>query len=349
MSVQTGIAQTGVVGTLEGALPGPTVLLRADMDALPIQENTGLPFASQNPGVMHACGHDAHTASLLGTAMILYALREQLRGTVIFVFQPSEERFPGGAKMMIEEGMLERVKPNITFAQHVMPSLPVGTVGVRSGMFLASAEEIYITVRGQGGHAAEPHRLSADAVLTASHIVVALQNIVSRYSPPAIPSILSFGKITANGATNVIPPTVRIEGTFRTMDEEWRFRAHELIHRIATSTALAHGATVEVDIKIGYPALCNDVAASTLCREAAIEYVGSSHTIDMDRWFASEDFAYFLQHIPGAFYVLGVANSTETIPSSLHTPGFTIDEKALETGPGFMAYLTWKTQMQQSS
>ena len=338
ITTRTGVAQTGIVATLNGGLPGPSVLLRADMDALPITEDTGLHFASRNPGKMHACGHDVHTSSLLGTAMILESLRDQLPGTVHFVFQPSEERLPGGAWVMIESGLLDSDPPDVAFAQHVTPTLPAGTIGVRSGTFMASAEEIYLTITGTGGHAAEPHKLPTDVVLAASHVVAALQSVVSRNAPPDVPSVLTFGKVVADGATNIIPHQVRLEGTFRTMSETWRFKAHETIRRIATHTAQAFGAQADVTIKVGYPALYNDPACAALCHTAAVEYVGASRTADLDLWFASEDFAYFLRKVPGVLYLLGVG----TDGGGLHTPQFNVDEFALRTGPGFMAWLTWR-------
>ncbi len=346
LDVRTGVAQTGIVATLRGGQPGPTLMLRADMDALPIQEANDFDFASQNPGTMHACGHDAHTSSLLGTAMILHRLRDHLHGAVRFVFQPSEERLPGGARAMIEEGALAPdaagPAPEAAFGQHVMPTLPAGAIGVRSGMHMASADEIYITINGEGGHAAEPHKLRTDAVVVAAHVVVALQSVISRHCPPDVPSVLSIGRLIADGATNIIPETARLEGTFRAMDEAWRFEAHALIQRVAEHTARAHGAEAEVEVRVGYPALYNHPEAAALTREAACEYVGEANTVDLDLWFASEDFAYYLREVPGAFYLLGVGNEAKGITHYLHTPRFTIDEEALRTAPGFMAYLAWK-------
>ncbi len=346
LAVQAGVAKTGLVATLRGGRPGPSLLLRGDMDALPIQEANDFDFASRHPGRMHACGHDAHTASLLGTAMILSRLREHVHGAVRFVFQPSEERLPGGARAMIDEGVLAASDagpaPEAAFGQHVTPELPVGTIGVRSGMYMASADELYLTVRGQGGHAAAPHRLRADAVLAAAHVVVALQSLVSRNSPPDVPSVLSIGRFLAEGATNVLPEAVRLEGTFRAMDEAWRVQAHALMRRVAAHTAEAFGAEVDFEIKVGYPALYNHPAPAAFVREAAAAYVGEESTVDLDLWFASEDFAYYLREVPGAFYRLGTGNEARGITHGLHTPRFTIDEDALRLGPGFMAYLAWR-------
>ncbi len=345
-NLRTGVAKTGIVATMEGAKPGPVTMLRADMDALPIHEQADVSFRSENPGKMHACGHDAHTASLLGTAMILSKLREEISGTVQLIFQPSEERLPGGAKVMIDEGLfsgaLGTKVPDGIFGQHVQPDLAAGKIGVRSGMYMASADELYITVSGGGGHAAAPHRMESDAVLAAAHIIVALQSVISRWCPPDVPSVLSIGKVVADGATNIIPESVRLEGTFRAMDEAWRFRAHELIRRTISGTAAALGASAETEIAVGYPALCNSEAETDLVRSAAAAYVGEENVVELDRWFASEDFARYLQQKPGSFYRLGTADPNGGTTHGLHTPRFTIDEAALRTGPGFMAFLAWK-------
>ena len=341
----TGIAKTGVVGMIEGGKPGPTLALRADIDALPIQEASDFDFVSESAGKMHACGHDAHTASLLGAAMILSEIREELAGSIRLIFQPSEEKLPGGAKVMIEDGVLEAMNgqtaPERILGQHVFPEMPVGSLGVRSGAFMASGDEIYLTIRGKGGHAAAPHLL-VDPVLVQAHILIALQAVISRNRPADQPSILSFGKIIAEGATNIIPGEVQLIGTFRAMDEEWRFAAHDLIRRTCEQTAAAFGATCEVEILVGYPALSNDPATAEFVRSAAVEYVGEERVVDLPQWYASEDFAWYTQRLPGAFYVLGVGNEADGITHGLHTPRFSIDEDALRLGPGFMAFLAWR-------
>jgi hippurate hydrolase len=346
LDIRTGVYETGLVATLEGGRPGPTVLLRADMDALPIHEETGLAFASENEGVMHACGHDVHTSSLLGVAKILAEHRDQVHGHVRFCFQPSEERVPGGAKFMIEEGALDAdaASPAVdtVFGQHVAPNLEVGQIGVRTGMYMASADELFITVEGEGGHAAAPHELQADATVAAAQVVVALQTVVSRHAPPDVPSVLTIGKLTADGATNVIPEAARLEGTFRTMDEDWRYEAHDLIRRVATHTAQAHGATADVEVRTGYPAVYNHEGPTETVRQAAHEYVGADRTVELDPWFAGEDFAYFLRERPGSFYRLGTRNEDKGITHGVHTAQFTVDEEALRLGPGFMAYVAWK-------
>lgn len=339
LDVTTGVAKTGVVGVLQGGLPGPVTALRADMDALPIHEENTFEFASEFEGKMHACGHDAHTSSLLGTAMILSSIKSELAGTVRFMFQPSEERIPGGAKPMIEQGALGAASS--VFGQHVTPRLEAGTLGIRPGPYMASVDELHLSVKGEGGHAAEPHNLSADPVVVASHIVIALQTVISRKSPPDVPSVLSIGRIVGDGATNIIPSVVKMEGTFRAMDESWRQRAYGIIEQVAVGTAAAHGAKCDIEIRKGYPALNNDPALSGAVREAAVDYVGDENVVDLDPWFASEDFAYYAQQVPGAFYRLGTGNEREGIKHGLHTPRFTVDEEALRVGPGFMAYLCW--------
>lgn len=341
----TGVAKTGVVGMIEGGKPGPTLALRADIDALPIQEENTFDFVSKNPGRMHACGHDAHTASLLGAATILSEIKDNLHGSIRLIFQPSEEKLPGGAKVMIEEGVLGELHgqhpPEAILGQHVFPQLPTGTIGVRSGPFMASGDEVYITINGKGGHAAAPQDL-IDPVLIQAHILTALQAVISRSRPPDQPSILSFGKVIAEGATNIIPSKASLVGTFRAMNEEWRYQAHELIRQTATHTAEAFGATADVEIVTGYPALTNEPETAHKVRSVAIDYVGEDQVVDLPMWYASEDFAWYTQKIPGAFYVLGVGNAAKGITHGLHTPRFTIEEEALRLGPGFMAYAAWK-------
>ena len=339
---QREVAKTGIVAVIAGQQPGPVLAIRADMDALPIHELNEVDYRSQRDGIMHACGHDLHTSSLLGTALILSRLREHIPGTIHFVFQPSEERLPGGAHVMIEEGLFEKdllkPAPAAIYGQHVQPDLEVGKIGVRSGMYMASADEVYVTVHGEGGHAAGPHRLRADAVVAAAHVIVALQTVISRNCPPDVPSILTLGRLHADGATNVIPETARMEGTFRAMDEEWRFRAHDLIRRVAEHAAAAQGARAEVEIVTGYPALENEPASAERVRKAAESYVGPENVIDLDYWFASEDFAWYLKELPGAFYRIGTRSAGG--PSyGLHTSRLMLDEEALRTAPGFMAHL----------
>jgi hippurate hydrolase len=341
LTVRTGINGHGVLATLDGGEPGPTILLRGDMDALPIHEETGLDYASTTDGVMHACGHDVHTAALLGAALILARHRDRIHGQVRFCFQPHEERLPGGAKGMIEAGVLDAMDgaPAVeaVFGQHVKPGLPAGTIGVRSGGAMASADEVYATIEGEGGHAANPHDLAADATVVASEIVGALQTVVSRHCPPGVPSVLTIGKLVADGATNVIPARATMEGTFRAMDEDWRERAHGLIRRIITRTAEAHGATADVEVRPGYPALVNHEDPTALVKAAAADFVGPDRTIDAAPWYAGEDFAYFLQERPGTFFQLGAGTD-----DGLHTSTFVADDEALRAGTGFLAYLAYR-------
>ncbi|SFA78329.1 M20 metallopeptidase family protein [Algoriphagus aquimarinus] len=332
-------ANTGWSALIEGKNPTKRVVaLRADMDALPIIEANDVSYKSQNPGVMHACGHDAHTASLLGTAKILNELKDQFEGTIKLIFQPGEEVAPGGASLMIADKVLENPRPNGIIGQHVMPFIEVGKVGFRPGIYMASADEIYVTVKGKGGHAAMPETL-IDPVLIASHMIVALQQVVSRAASPKIPSVLSFGRVEALGATNVIPNEVKIQGTFRTLDEDWRAKAHEKMLSIAKGIVEGMGGEVDFDIRKGYPFLKNDPELTERSHQAAIAYLGEENVLDLDIWMAAEDFAFYSQEVEGCFYRLGTRNEAKGITSGVHTPTFDIDEDALEVGAGLMAFL----------
>ncbi|WP_375435559.1 M20 family metallopeptidase [uncultured Hymenobacter sp.] len=334
------IATTGVVALIEGRNPSiRTVALRADMDALPITEQNNVPYKSTKPGVMHACGHDVHTSSLLGTARILTQLRNEFEGTVKLMFQPGEELLPGGASLMIKEGVLENPKPASVLGQHVFPMLPAGQIGIRPGRYMASTDELYLTVRGKGGHGAMPE-MNLDPVLVAAHLIVAAQQIVSRRASPKMPSVLSFGKVIANGATNVIPNEVYIEGTFRTLNEDWRNEAHEHLRRLCEGLADSMGATCELEIRRGYPYLENEPQLTARVRAAAEQYLGAENVIELDQWLAAEDFAYFSQAADACFYRLGTRAIDGRFASSVHTPTFDVEPKSLETGPGLMAWLT---------
>ncbi len=336
---EKGIAVTGLVGYIEGKNPGSrTIALRADMDALPINEENDVEYKSITPGVMHACGHDLHMTCLLGAAKILQQFRDELTGTVKLIFQPSEETFPGGASMMIKEGVLENPKPSAIFGQHVLPELEAGKIGLKAGQYMASTDEIYLTVHGKGGHGATPD-LNIDTVVIASHIIIALQQIVSRNATPTIPSVLSFGSVKAEGRTNIIPNEVKIAGTFRTFNEKWRADAHEKITRLAKGIAESMGGSCDVFIDKGYPFLVNDADVTLNTREAAVRYLGAENVVDLEQRMTAEDFAYYSQLVPACFYRLGVRNESKGIIHNLHTSRFDADEKSLETGAGLMAYL----------
>jgi amidohydrolase len=340
-----GVADTGVVAVIEGKNPETKVIaLRADMDALPIVEANDVPYKSTRPGVMHACGHDVHTSSLLGTAQVLSQLKDQFEGSVKLIFQPGEEKIPGGASLMIKAGALESPRPHHILGQHVLPHLPVGKVGFREGMYMASADEIYMTVKGKGGHGAMPEQ-NIDPVLITSHIIVALQQIISRHASPKMPSVLSFGKVIANGATNVIPNEVKVEGTFRTMDEDWRAKAHHRIRAIAESIAEGMGGSCELNIMKGYPFLQNSPELTRRAQNYAREFLGEENVVDLDLWMAAEDFSYYTQVADACFYRLGTGNEARGITSSVHTPTFDIDEHALETGVGLMSWITLQELM----
>lgn len=336
------IANTGVLAVIEGQSPfSNTVALRADIDALPIQELNTVDYASKNPGVMHACGHDFHTSSLLGTARIIHQLKQEFKGTVKLLFQPGEEVLPGGATFMIKEGALQNPTPTAVIGQHAMPRIPAGKIGIRKGRHMASMDALYVRIIGKGGHGAEPHNV-VDPVLIASHLVVALQQVVSRMANPREPTVLSFGKVIANGAVNVIPDEVHMEGTFRAMNETWRERALTLITKMATLVASSMGATCEMRIERGYPFLVNEEKLTEDIRLHAIDYLGETNVLDEEIWMAAEDFAYYSQITDSCFYLCGVGNNEKGISSSLHTPTFDIDESALEMSTGLMAYLALK-------
>ena len=339
LNPQVGVGGTGLVAIIEGKNPNKnTIALRADIDALPILEDNNKVYKSKNIGVMHACGHDVHTASLLGAARILFGLREAFEGSVKLIFQPAEEKAPGGASLMIKEGVLENPKVKSIIGQHVAPNIPVGKIGFREGMYMASTDEVYMRVIGKGGHGAAPHQ-AVDPILVASHIIVALQQIISRNRNPSFPSVLTFGKFIAEGATNVIPTEVYIEGTFRCMDEIWRAEGLEKIRIMAVGMAEAMGAKCEFWIEKGYPFLQNDPALTQRIRSAASEYVGQENIVDLDFWMGGEDFAYYSQKVSACFYRLGTRNEEKGIVSGVHTSTFDIDEDALELGPGLMAWL----------
>jgi len=333
------IANTGLIVLIEGRNPTKKVVaLRADMDALPIIETNEVAYKSQNPGVMHACGHDVHTSSLLGTAQILHAVKDQFEGTVKLLFQPAEEKAPGGASIMIKEGALENPKPAGILGQHVATNIPVGKIGFREGMYMASTDELYLTVKGKGGHGAMPD-LCVDPIVIASHMIVAMQQIISRNKNPRLPSVLTFGKIEGLGATNVIPNEVKIQGTFRAMDEEWRAEGLAKMKKLAEGIAEAMGGSAEFEVLKGYPFLQNNPELTRRMKSAAIEFMGEENVIDLDIWMAGEDFAFYTHHVDACFYRLGIRNEEKGIINGVHTPNFDIDETALHHGPGLMAYL----------
>lgn len=333
------MSTTGVVGIIEGKDPGSRILaLRADMDALPIEEKNEVSYKSVNTGVMHACGHDVHTSILLGAARILFELRQQWSGTVKLIFQPGEEKNPGGASYMIRDGVLKDPAPQGIIALHVHPGLPCGQLSFRKGRVMASADEIYITIHGRGGHAAAPH-LTADTLLIASHLVVSLQQIISRNNNPVTPSVLSICSIQGGHTTNVIPSEVKLMGTFRAMDEKWRYKAHELIKRQTKAIVEGMGAEVDIHIDVGYPAVDNHPAFTEEVWERAAAWLGRENVSETEMRMGAEDFGYYSQQIPGCFFRLGVRNESQGIVHQVHTPLFNIDERAIEIGMGTMALL----------
>lgn len=330
-------ATTGVVGVIKGKNPEKRIIaLRADMDALPISEQNDVPYKSKKDGVMHACGHDVHTTCLLGASKILSETTTEWEGTVKLFFQPGEERNPGGASLLIKDGALENPKPECIFALHVNPQLEVGNLSFREGITMASADEIYITVKGKGGHAAAPH-LTADTILIASHLVVSLQQIISRNNNPFSPSVLSITSFQGGFTTNVIPTEVKLMGTFRAMNEEWRFKAHELIRRQTKEIVASMGAEADVHIDVGYPCVYNNEALYIKARTIAEHFMGADNVSETEMRMGAEDFGYYSQQIPGCFFRLGTANKEKGITAGVHTPVFNIDESAIQTGIGIMA------------
>jgi amidohydrolase len=337
ISFTAGWVKTGIVGHIEGKNPdSKCIALRADMDALPIQEQNEVSYQSCHPGIMHACGHDVHSTCLLGALKLLNDTREQWEGRVKFLFQPGEEKLPGGASLMIAEGVLENPKPQAMLGLHVLPQMETGYFGLKAGMFMASADEIYITVKGKGGHAALPQTL-VDPVLMSAQLITALQQVVSRNAYPIIPSVLSFGKIIGNGATNVIPDEVRLEGTFRTFNETWREEAHERIRTICHSVCASFGGSCEVNILKGYPFLVNDESITEQVQTSLTEVFGSEKVLAMETRMTAEDFAYYSQVVPACFFRMGTGNKAKGISSGIHTSTFDVDENCLVGGSLAMA------------
>ena len=332
-------ATTGVVGLIKGKNENKRVIaLRADMDALPIKEENDIPYKSKRDGVMHACGHDVHTTCLLGAAKILNELKNEWEGTVKLIFQPGEEKNPGGASLMIKDGVLENPKPQAILALHVNTILEAGQLSFRGGKVMASADELYFTVRGKGGHAASPH-ITIDPILISSHLIIALQQLISRNNNPFNPSVLSVSSINGGNTTNVIPNEVKMMGTFRAMDEEWRFKAHELIRRLATDLVHSMGGELDLHIDVGYPCVYNNEKVNETARRKAAEFMGEENVSETELRMGAEDFGYYAQQIPACFYRLGTMNKSKGITAGVHTPVFNIDESAIEIGMGMMAWL----------
>ena len=334
-----GIAGTGIVAHIEGNNPNSRMMaLRADIDALPIREENKIPYCSKNEGVMHACGHDVHTTCLLGAAKILQELKNEWEGTVKLIFQPGEEKNPGGASLMIKDGVLENPKPQGILALHVHTMMDTGKLSFRGGQVMASADEIYITVKGKGGHAASPH-LTVDPILISSHLIIALQQLISRNNNPFNPSVLSITSFNGGNTTNVIPNEVKMMGTFRAMDETWRFKDHDLIKKLCTYMVSSMGGTVELHIDVGYPYVLNNEQLTATAMKKASEYLGADNVSETELRMGAEDFGYYAQQIPACFYRLGTMNAAKGITAGVHTPVFNIDENAIEVGMGMMAWL----------
>jgi len=337
---QAGFVRTGIVGRIEGKNPAKRMIaLRAEMDALPVTEMNDIPSRSENPGRMHACGHDMHMAALLGTARILRTLKSRFEGTVLLVFQPGDEKLPGGAALMLGEDAFQGCKPDLIIGQHAIPGLETGIVGYRHGAYMASSDEISIAVKGSSGQAALPHT-PVDPVAIAAHIILALQHIVSSSTNAAVPSVLTFGKIETTGTADGFPSEVIMEGTFKTMNESWRKEAHDRIVRLAKGTAEGMGGSCEVSILFGYPVLNNHAGYSARAAEFSRQLLGNDKVIDLELRLTSEDFAFFSQHFPAVFYRFGTTDPEGRYNAPLHSPNFIADENALKTA---MSNLTWLT------
>lgn len=344
IETKTQVAKTGVLGYIRSEKPGRTIALRADMDALPIKEATGLPFASQNDGKMHACGHDAHTSIALGAAMILNELRSDLNGEVRFLFQPSEERNPGGAPHMIEAGALDGVDE--IYGLHVYAQSDAGTVGFCPGEMMASADELYITIKGKSGHGARPH-LAIDPVVASAQVILALQTLVSRNLDPFAKGVITIGSIHGGFAPNIIPNEVKLVGTLRSMSKEWREYAHKRVKEIVEGATMAAGCEYDLHIDLGYPVLCNSDDQTAFAEATARELFGADKVFEAERFMGAEDFAYYLEKVPGTFYRLGIRNEAQGITADIHNDKFTIDEEALRTGMAMQAYLAVKALKRQ--
>jgi hippurate hydrolase len=343
------LATTGIIGLIKGTNPQKKIIaLRADMDALPITEENDIEYKSKNEGIMHACGHDVHSTCLLGAAKILQSTKRDWEGTVKFIFQPGEEKNPGGASIMIKEGVLKDPKPQAIFALHVHPGLAVGKSSFRSGMVMASADEIYITIKGKGGHAASPH-LTTDTILIASQLIVSLQQLISRNNDPFNPSVLSITSFQGGHTTNVIPSEVKLMGTFRAMNEVWRFKAHDLIKKHSEQLVYAMGADIDINIDVGYPFLLNNQVLTSEASLKAAEYMGIKNIEETELRMSAEDFAYYSHEIPACFFRLGVGNISKGIVAGVHTPKFNIDESAIEMGMGMLAWLAISVETEAKS